>query len=80
MTNRTFYKTRIVYEVLHEEPIPDDTSLADIIHEADEGGYCGSTVSWETEQINGKQAADALLEHASDPEFFMLDKEGNDLP
>ena len=80
MSNRQFYKTVITLIVLHEQPIPDDTSVGEVWRNCTEGDWVGDD-KWEGPEIlDGKQAAQALIEARSDPEFFQLDEQGNDLP
>lgn len=78
MTDRKFHKTTIVVEVLTEEPIPDTLSLAEIIQESSEGGY---SYKWGRNPgiiLNGKEAAEALIEQGSDADFFNLTEGGED--
>jgi hypothetical protein len=79
MTNRTFFKTRITVEVLSEEPIPPGTTIAAIADEAINGGYSMITVSEVESKLDGKKTAKALLRHGSDPEFFRIDENGEDV-
>lgn len=79
MTKRTFYKTTITVEVLSEEPIPAGVSLEQIAYEAVNGDYSMNTIGTDEVVLNGKQAADALLEQGSDPMFFGIDDDGNDV-
>jgi predicted metal-binding protein len=76
MTERKFYKTTIVFEVLSEEPLSGDESLELLHYKITEGDCSGRRISSNQEEINGKQAADALYAHGSEPSFFMLDDEG----
>jgi len=78
MTDRKFYKTVISFEILSEEPISPGMDIAQIAFEATEGDYSMRTVGNVETELDGKQAADALLEHASTPIFFRLTKDGED--
>jgi len=79
MTARKFFKTKITIEVLSEEPISDDMSLADIAFQGDEGDYSiGNNNYYKQTVLNGKQAAKALKKQGSDPSFFRLNDEGED--
>jgi hypothetical protein len=69
MTNRTFYKKTITVEFLSETPIPD-LGLGKMVDEAINGDYSMNVTIYKTDELDGKQAADALLDHASDPSFF----------
>jgi predicted metal-binding protein len=77
MTDRKFYKTVIQVEVLSEEPF-DYEDLADVYSAITEGDCSGKLSTWSQEVLDGKQAADALINQASDPSFFMLTQEGDD--
>ena len=79
MTKRKFYKKTMAFEVLSEEPIPDDMSIESICEEATTGGYSMKLLPSTDTVLNGKEAADALLDQASDPGFFQLTADGNDL-
>lgn len=78
MTERKFYKRTIVLEILSEEPLSGDESLEILHYKITEGDCSGRRVSSNQEVIDGKQAADALYSHGSEPAFFMLDDEGNE--
>jgi len=78
-SQRTFYRTRITLTVLHEEPIPSDTSVREVWRQCIEGDYSGQD-EWDIpEVLDGPTMAAAMINQGSDPEFFMLDEEGNDL-
>ncbi len=80
MTKRKFYKTVISIEVLSEDEfVSDNMSLQDIAYAVTEGDCSGR---WETKSVkilNGKQAAKALLKQGTDPEFFWLTKDGEEI-
>lgn len=78
MTTRKFYKTVLTYTVLSEKPIPDNLEMKDIMFECTDGFYSGATTGQKETVLNGKQAAKALEEQGSDPDFFQLDEKGND--
>lgn len=77
MTNRKFHKTVITLEVLSEDPIPTWMEVENVLNECAEGGFVLANVGTKSEELNGKQAADALYDAGSQPEFFRLDDEGN---
>ena len=77
MTDRKFYKRTLTVEFLSESPIPD-MGLGKLVEEGISGDYSMNVTSYKTDELDGKQAADALLDHASDPSFFQLTPEGND--
>jgi len=76
MTNRKFYKTIIQVEVLSEQPFEYNT--LDDIARAINDDCSGQTTTLSSEELDGKQAAEALMEQASDPAFFRLTEEGED--
>jgi len=77
MTKRKFYKTIIQVEILSEEPFTSN-SLEDVAYEIKDGHSSGVINNRGSQVLNGKQTAKALLKQGSDPEFFCLDKNGND--
>lgn len=78
MTDRKFYKTEIKFTVLSEEPIPDGMELASIANECINGDWSMGNASHKETEINGKQAARALINQGSDPGFFRLTDNGED--
>lgn len=79
MSKRNFYKTVFQVEVLSEEPFNLNASLDDIHYQIIEGNCSGKTTASSVTTLNGKQAAKELQKQGSDPEFFNLDTDGNDL-
>lgn len=77
-SQRKFYHTKITVEILSEEPYTGN-ELADVAHDIIWGGCSGQITNISSETINGKQCADLLLQQASEPSFFQLDDEGNDV-
>lgn len=78
MTDKKFYKTIIQVEVLSEEPF-DYNDLSDVHYQITEGDCSGTFKTLSSDELDGKQAADALKAQDSDPEFFQIDEDGNDL-
>lgn len=79
-SKRTFYRTVLTLEVLSEEPLTGEESLSDIEYSIDVGSCSGKVeTTVENEQVDGPRMAQLLLDQASDPDFFGLDKQGNDL-
>lgn len=62
-------------EFLSETPIPG-IDLGMMFDEAINGDYSMNITKDGTDELDGKQAADALSEHGSDPSFFQLTPEG----
>jgi hypothetical protein len=77
MTKREFHKTVIQVEVLSEEPV-GETSLEPVHQQITEGDWSGTVSTVSTETLDGKQAAEALLNQGSDPSFFRITKNGQD--
>ena len=75
---RTFYKTKIVVEVLSEEPY-FETNLETIAMDITDGSCSGVVKIVSKKELTGKRMARALLSQGSDTEFFNLDSKGNDL-
>ena len=81
MTIRKFYRTVIQVEILSEEPYHlGSKDLDDIRFDIIEGDCSGAITDIViNEQLDGKQVALALQNQGSDPEFFQIDEEGNDI-
>ena len=80
MAEKQLYRTVIKLEVLSEEPIQDGITLSSIVYECENGVLSGLTnFKVVNEPIVGKAAAKRLTKHGSDPEFFNMDKNGNEL-
>ena len=76
---RKFYCTVIHIEVLSEDELPETMDLEGI-HYAITDGDCSGLVKWDTPlTLSGRQAADALYNHGSDPGFFQLTNAGEDV-
>lgn len=78
MSNRKFYRTVYTVEVLSEEPV-GEMSLADLDYEITEGHSSGRFLSTENEEVDGKKMAELLKAQGTDPEFFQLNDEGEDI-
>jgi hypothetical protein len=78
MTKRKFYKTRIIVEVLSEEPVNfDDLSQ---VHYAITNGDCsGRWEETDIKELNGKEAVMELGIQGSSPEWFGLTDDGEDM-
>lgn len=79
MTERTFYKTTYVVEILHEEPMPEGMDLKAALEEAETGSYSGDVKSEETVEVDGATMAQLLIDQRSDPAIFRLTDDGADL-
>ena len=72
---KTYYKTKITFNVLSEEPIPEGMNLDEIYRECVEGAYSGD-LGFESEvtKLTASQAAQELIKQGSDPEFFAIEE------
>ena len=78
MSQRKFYRTVVETEVLSESPI-GEIGLDTLHYMITEGDCSGQVRTVLQEELNGKQAAEALLNQASDPSFFSLTENGDDI-
>ena len=69
MKEKKFYRTRIAYEVLSEEPIAWN-DLEDVAYECKHGEWSGRLVDEVREEITVGELIAACEEHGTDPEFF----------
>ncbi len=78
---KKIYRTVVRYEILSDEPTPTHMSLADIDYQTSEGHMSGAFLDAEVfnEELTGTQAAEHIKKQGSDPEFFQMDEEGNDI-
>lgn len=79
MTKRKFYKTKIVIEILSKDKPYDFYGFRGLYYDINDGDYSGDIIEIDNEILNGLGAVHALIKQGSDPEFFNLDKNGNDL-
>jgi hypothetical protein len=82
MAKKKIYRTVIRFEVLSEEPNVTDGMTLDMLYEATmTGDLSGQHLDPEIQDqvLAGKEAVKAIEEQGSDPEFFGLDQEGNDI-
>jgi len=67
---RTFYKTTYEVQVLHQEPIPAEWDLKDVLDECDDGAYSGDVLSQESVVVGPQTMRKLLIKQGSTPEFF----------
>jgi hypothetical protein len=79
VSTRKFYRTVFTFEILSEDPITQGLDLKEIAQETDEGSWSGRFLDSNQEEVDGRRMAELLTEQDSDPMFFMLDNEGNDV-
>lgn len=77
--SREFYRTVIHVEVLSEEPYVFTGNLVDVAADIITGDCSGVARTIQEEKCNGARMAQLLLAQGSEPEFFQLDENGNDL-
>lgn len=77
---RKYYKTVVKITVLSEdEPLKDGISLEEIAYEITDGHCSGDIVIQSRTEVKAREMAKLLMEQGSDPEFFRLDEDGNEL-
>lgn len=76
-SERKFYRTRFIVEVLSEEPI-EGCELTDILRDCNEGDCVLYSNHSEQFQETGPIMAKLLEDCGSDAEFFQLTPEGED--
>lgn len=77
--SREFYRTIIHVEVLSEEPYVFDGNLCDVAADISTGDCSGVARKVQEEKCKGARMAQLLIAQGSDPEFFRLDENGNDI-
>ena len=75
---RKFYRTKIMVEVLSQDPYDPDT-INQIAYDIAEGDCSREWDIEETQELTAKECAEALIAQGSDPEFFGIDEKGRDI-
>lgn len=79
MKKKTLYRTKILVEVLSEEPIGSGLTLSEIASEGETGDFSIRTVDIQSDkEVVGKMAVKELEKHGTDLEFFNIDSRGYD--
>lgn len=78
MAKKTIYETTITVKVLHEDAF-DYENLEDVHHAITDGDCSGSFETTGHVVLIGKEAVKAVEAQGSDPEFFMMDENGNEI-
>lgn len=81
MKQKKIYRTVIQYEILSDEPINDRSlDLETIKEECENGAWSGKGLETivADEELTGKKAVEAVMDHGTDPEFFQMDTDGNE--
>ena len=82
MAKKKIYRTVIHFEVLSDEPnATEGKSLEAIGYETTKGDLSGCFLDSEIvdEELTEKKAVDAIIGQGSDPEFFGIDENGNEI-
>ena len=80
MSKRKFFKQKVTIEILSEDrPLSEDLSISGIEYAITEGDCSGVVIRDAPEELNGEQMAKALMEQKSDPNFFQLTENGEDM-
>jgi len=80
MKPKKLFKSTIKIEVLSDEKIPEDTPLAKILHETDEGMWVARRM-WDgrNNKVIGNEAVKECEKFGTEPDFFEMDYNGNEL-
>lgn len=80
MAKKIIYKTVIMVEVLSEEPIDSSMSLDQIEEECNTGSFSGMhSIVVSNKPIKGLNAVKEMRKQGSDPDFFQMDENGNEI-
>lgn len=79
-STRKFYRAEITLEILCEEPyLVNGPDLEDIAYDIGQGDCSGTILHSSEAAIDAPTAAKLLQAQGSDPEFFRIDADGNDI-
>jgi len=80
MAKKKIYKTVYTLEVLSDDPMEENVPMYDIVFRMNCGELSG-IVKEEARNIplEGKSAVREMEKHETSPEFFMMDKNGNEI-
>lgn len=78
-SKRKFYRCVYKIEILSEEPIREDLDLQQINYIITEGECSGVVEAGEEQEVDGPAMAKMLMEQQSDPSFFGLSEDGEDI-
>ena len=77
-SDREFYREIICFEVLSEEPIPEETTLREYQDAVQDGKMLGAYLHGATTILNGPEIAKLIIQRGESPESFGLTEEGED--
>lgn len=69
MSDRKYYRTFIIVDVLSDEPIPEYATLEGIATMLD-GDYSGAVHIAESQEVSREEMHNLLISQHSDPDFF----------
>ena len=78
MSTRKFFRTVYQVEVLSGELIEGGIPIEHLAYQIDEGDYSGS-ITITSEEVDGPTMARMLVAQGSDPGFFQLDADGEEV-
>ena len=73
-----FNQTMIIVQVLSEGPLRPDLALSEV-HDAITTGDCSGKITRVPTEVDGPTMAKLLIEQGSDPGFFGLDEQGQEV-
>lgn len=80
MAKKTIYRNTFKVTILSDEMLTGDENLADLHQQMIYGDWSGVLEDIKrNEPLKGMQAVKAVQDQGSDPEFFRMDKQGNEL-
>ena len=77
---KKIYRTLILLTVLSDRPIPEGMSIEAIDAECSDGEFTGKA-DWQevNKELEGQEAANAVIGVGSSTDFFQMDENGNEL-
>tara|TARA_Y100000310_G_C20357110_1_gene657194 strand:+ start:122 stop:373 length:252 start_codon:yes stop_codon:yes gene_type:complete len=78
-SKRQFWKTILHIEILSEDEPYDFLNYEDLKYDVTDGHYSAVVKTLQEELLTPEEAAKALQKQGSDPEFFQLDEDGNEV-
>lgn len=77
---KKIYKSVFTFEVLSDEPIPDNMYFNNVVDETYNGEFSGQVINCKMNVlVKGKRAVKVIRGQGSDPEFFGMDDNGNEI-
>jgi len=78
-SQRKFFLNKFTICVLSEDVPLEVDDLSDVDYEIDQGDCVGGTLEVEAAPLTAKETVDKLYEFGSEPGFFRLDEDGEDV-